>query len=332
MKRVLVTGGAGYKGCVLVPKLLNAGYAVTVYDLMLFGSRGLAPHPNLDIVVGDIRDTQSFADAVQGCEYVIHMACISNDPSFELDPDLSKTINFDCFEPLVVASKKAGVRRFIYVSSSSVYGVSDAPDVTEEHPLVPLTDYNKYKGMCEPILLRHGSADFVPVILRPATVCGYSPRMRFDLTVNILTNHAFNRGVITVFGGAQKRPNIHIDDVTELYVRMLEYPEELIAGEIFNAGYENHTVAQLAEIAKRIVEREFPEKAPIRVETTTSNDNRSYHVSSRKIAAKLGYTPQRSIEDAVRDLCCAFRVGKFDDSMTNPEYVNVKTVRQLELR
>src|SRR5438477_7707574 len=129
MKRVLVTGGAGYKGCVLVPKLLNAGYAVTVYDLMLFGSQGLVPHPNLDVVVGDIRDIQSYADAVRGCEYVIHMACISNDPSFELDPDLSKTINFDCFEPLVVASKKAGVRRFVYVSSSSVYGVSDAPDV-----------------------------------------------------------------------------------------------------------------------------------------------------------------------------------------------------------
>src|SRR5713226_1336536 len=264
MKRVLVTGGAGYKGCVLVPKLLNAGYAVTVYDLMLFGSQGLAPHPNLDIVTGDIRDNESYASAVKPCEYVIHMACISNDPSFELDPDLSKTINFDCFEPLVVASKKAGVRRFVYVSSSSVYGVSDAPDVTEEHPLVPLTDYNKYKGMCEPILLRHGSPDFVPVILRPATVCGYSPRMRFDLTVNILTNHAFNRGVITVFGGAQKRPNIHIDDVTELYVRMLEYPDELVASETFNAGYENHTVAQLAEIAKKIVETEFPEKAPIR--------------------------------------------------------------------
>ncbi len=332
MKRVLVTGGAGYKGCVLVPKLLNAGYAVTVYDLMLFGSQGLAPHPNLDIVTGDIRDNESYASAVKPCEYVIHMACISNDPSFELDPDLSKTINFDCFEPLVVASKKAGVRRFVYVSSSSVYGVSDAPDVTEEHPLVPLTDYNKYKGMCEPILLRHGSPDFVPVILRPATVCGYSPRMRFDLTVNILTNHAFNRGVITVFGGAQKRPNIHIDDVTELYVRMLEYPDELVASETFNAGYENHTVAQLAEIAKKIVETEFPEKAPIRVETTTTNDNRSYHVSSRKIAAKLGYTPQRSIEDAVRDLCCAFRAGKFQDSMTNPEYVNVKTVKQLELQ
>ncbi len=332
MERVLVTGGAGYKGCVLVPKLLNAGYAVVVYDMMLFGSEGLQPHPNLEIVEGDIRDTASYASAVHGCDYVIHMACISNDPSFELDADLGKTINYDCFEPLVIASKQAGVRRFVYVSTSSVYGVSEAPDVTEEHPLIPLTGYNKYKGLCEPILLRHGSPGFVPVILRPATVCGYSPRMRFDLTVNILTNHAVNRGVITVFGGTQKRPNIHIDDITGLYVRALEFPDESVAGEIFNAGYENHTVSQLAEMTKSIVEREFPDKEPIRIETTSTNDNRSYHVSSRKIAEKLGYAPRHTIEDAVRDLCCAFKAGKFTDSLTNEDYVNVKTVRKLGLR
>jgi nucleoside-diphosphate-sugar epimerase len=332
MQRVLVTGGAGYKGCVLVPKLLNAGYSVVVYDLMLFGSAGLPAHPNLEIVKGDIRDTQSYAAAVAGCDYVIHMACISNDPSFELDPELSRTINYDCFEPLVLASKKAGVKRFVYVSSSSVYGVSDAPDVTEEHPLVPLTDYNKYKGLCEPILLRHGSFDFVPVIMRPATVCGYSPRMRFDLTVNILTNHAVNRGLITVFGGTQKRPNIHIDDITDLYVKILEYPDSQVAGEVFNAGYENHTVSQLASIAKSVVESEFPQKTPIRIETTSSNDNRSYHVSSRKIAETLGYRPQRTIEDAVRGLCCAFKAGKFPDSLGSDEYVNVKTVKKLELR
>lgn len=332
MQRILVTGGAGYKGCVLVPKLLNAGYEVVVYDLMLFGASGVTRHPNLSIIEGDIRDTQAFAGAARGCHSVIHMACISNDPSFELDPELSRTINYDCFEPLVRASKDSGARRFVYVSSSSVYGVSDAPEVTEEHPLVPLTDYNKYKGLCEPILLRHASRDFVPVIVRPATVCGYSPRMRFDLTVNILTNHAVNRRVITVFGGTQKRPNIHVEDVTELYVKMLEYPDELIAGEVFNAGYENHTVAQLAEIVKTVVESEFPEKAPICIETTATNDNRSYHVSSRKIAEKLGYRPRRSIEDAVRDLCGAFKAGKFKDSLGNEEYINVKTVKRLGLR
>jgi nucleoside-diphosphate-sugar epimerase len=332
MKRVLVTGGAGYKGCVLVPKLLNDGYEVVVYDLMLFGSKGLSPHPNLRIVEGDIRDSECFASAVKGCDHVIHMACISNDPSYELDPELSKTINYDCFEPLVLASKKAGVRRFVNVSSSSVYGVSDAPEVTEDHPLIPLTDYSKYKGLCEVILLQHCSRDFVPVILRPATVCGYSSRMRFDLTVNILTNHAVNRGLITVFGGAQKRPNIHIDDVTELYVNMLTYPDEVIAGKTFNVGYENNTVAQLAVIVKTVVEREYPDKATIRIETTPTDDNRSYHVSSRKIAEELGYRPRRTIEDAVRDLCCAFRAGKFENSLGNEEYINVKTVKRLGLR
>src|SRR6266705_976301 len=283
MQKVLVTGGAGYKGCVLVPKLLVAGYGVIVYDLMLFGSAGLPSHPNLKIVTGDIRDSAKYADAVTGCDHVIHMACISNDPSFDLDPSLSRTINYECFEPLVVASKSAGVKRFIYVSSSSVYGVSESPEVTEEHPLVPLTDYNKYKGLCEPILFRHQSPEFTCVTIRPATVCGYSPRMRFDLTVNILTNHAYNKGVITVFGGAQKRPNIHIEDVTDLYMDLLTYPAEKIAVETLNAGYETFTVAQLADFVKKIVEEEFPEKKPIGIITTPSDDNRSYHVSSKKI-------------------------------------------------
>src|SRR5213595_2149692 len=255
MRKVLVTGGAGYKGCVLVPKLLEAGYNVVVYDLMLFGSEGLPVHPKLQVVTGDIRDTKLFARTLQGVDQVIHMACISNDPSFDLDPSLSRTINYECFEPMVKASREAGVERFVYVSSSSVYGVSDAPDVTEEHPLVPLTDYNKYKGLCEPILLRYQSPEFTTVILRPATVCGYSPRMRFDLSVNILTNHAVNRGVITVFGGQQKRPNIHVEDIAELYQLMLELPDGLIGGEIFNAAYQNHTISELAEIARRVVEQ-----------------------------------------------------------------------------
>lgn len=327
-----MTGGAGYKGCVLVPKLLAADYDVVVYDRMYFGSDGLPEHSDLRVIDADIRDITTFSEAVRKCDAVIHMACISNDPSYELDPDLSRTINFDCFEPLVVASKRAGVQRFINISSSSVYGVSDAPEVTEEHPLNPLTDYSKYKGMCESVLFEHGSPDFVPVNLRPATVCGYSPRMRFDLTVNILTNLAVNRGKITVFGGAQKRPNIHIDDITELYIKMLDFPEDQVAFKTFNVGYENDTVARLAEIVKSVVEREFPDKPPISIETTPTDDNRSYHVSSRKIDQELGYRPCRTIEDAVRDLCCAFRAGKFPDSLTNEAYTNVKTMKKLGFR
>lgn len=329
MKTVLVTGGAGYVGCVLVPKLLAAGYRVVVYDLMLFGADGLPAHEHLRVVKGDIRDIPALTAALDGAQSVIHLACISNDPSFELDPTLSRSINYDCFEPMVEACQAAGVRRFVYASTSSVYGVSDAPEVTEEHPLVPLTDYNRYKGLCEPLLLRHQSPDFTTVILRPATVCGYSPRMRLDLTVNILTNHAVTRGLIMVFGGAQKRPNIHIEDLAELYVKLLEYPDALVAGETFNACYENHTVAQLAQMVQRVVEEEMPERAPIRVETTRSDDLRSYHVSSRKIAQRLGYVPRRAIEEAIRDLCRAFKAGLLPNSLTDERYYNVKTVKQI---
>lgn len=330
--RIAVVGGAGYKGAVLVPKLLERGDDVVVYDLMLYGSDGLPEHDNLEVIEGDIRDTAAYAEAIEGVETVINLACISNDPSFELDPHLSREINFECFEPMVKASVDAGVSRYIYASTSSVYGVSDAPEVTEEHPLIPVSDYNKYKGMSEPYLLKYASGSFTPVIIRPATVCGYSPRQRLDLTVNILTNLAVNTGKITVFGGDQKRPNIHIEDITDLYVDLLDRPKEQISGETFNAGYENFTVRELADQVKRVVEEEFPDRAPIEITTTPSDDPRSYHVSSRKIAEKLGWTPKRSIEDAVRDLCRAFRDGKLPNSLDDEKYFNVKAVKSIALR
>lgn len=332
MAKILVTGGAGYVGCVLVPKLIATGHSVLVYDLMIFGSDGLPDDGNLQVVKGDLRDVQHFAQMLDGVDQVIHLACISNDPSFELNPALSKSINFDCFEPMVQACKNAGVKRFIYASTSSVYGVSDTPEVTEEHPLVPLTDYNKYKGLCEPVLLKYQDPDFTTVIIRPATVCGYSPRMRLDLTVNILTNHAVKRGVITVFGGSQKRPNIHIEDITDLYVELLDLPAEKIAGEIFNAGYQNHTVSEIADIVKKVVEVEMPEKAPIRIDTTPSDDLRSYHISSEKIARVLGYKPKRTIEDAARDVCRAIRECKLPDSMSDDQYFNVNIIKKIGLQ
>ena len=331
MKKVLVTGGAGYVGCVLVPKLLKAGYEVLVYDLMLFGSDGLPADPRLQVIPADLRDIERFYAAVREVDSVIHLACVSNDPSFELNPTLSKSINYDCFEPMVAACRRAGLKRFIYASTSSVYGVSDAPDVTESHPLVPLTDYNKYKGLCEPILLRYQAPDFTTVIIRPATVCGYSPRMRFDLSVNILTNHAVNRRKITVFGGSQKRPNIHIDDITDLYLQLLEIPDNRIAGEIFNVAYQNHTIAELAEIVRGVVEREIPEGNPIEMERVPSDDLRSYHVSSKKIAEKLGYSPKKTIEDAVKDICDAFKAGKFPNSLDDSKYFNVRAVKEAGL-
>src|SRR4249920_1531730 len=234
MQNVLITGGAGYVGHVLTPRLLSEGYNVTVYDQLFFGCR-LPNHANLRVIKGDIRDTEKVAEALQGQDAVLHLACISNDASFELDEKLSETINYDCFEPLVVAAKKAGVQRFVYCSSSSVYGVSESPNVTEDHPLVPLTLYNKFKGMCEPILWQHKSDDFICVTIRPATLCGYAPRQRLDLSVNILTNHAINAGKITVFGGSQKRPNLHVQDMCDLYKLLLTVDDASIAGQIFNA-------------------------------------------------------------------------------------------------
>ena len=331
IQTVVVTGGAGYVGAVLVPKLLDQGHRVRVIDLFLFGHDVLPKHPNLECVEGDIRDAGALKAVMKGAQAVIHLACISNDPSFELDPELSRSINYECFEPMVDIAKDAGVRRFIYASTSSVYGVSDAPDVTEEHPLVPLTDYNKYKGMCEPLLLKYQSPDFTTVIIRPATVCGYSPRLRLDLSVNILTNHAVNNRKIIVFGGTQKRPNIHVDDIADLYVELLDLPSDKIAGETFNAAYQNFTIAELAGMVRTVVSREMPELGAIAVETSPSNDLRSYHVSSEKIKRMLGWTPERSLEDAVVDLCRAFKAGKIPNSMTDIRYFNVKTVQASKL-
>ncbi|HLD25615.1 MAG TPA: SDR family oxidoreductase [Candidatus Andersenbacteria bacterium] len=329
MKRmhVLVTGGAGYKGAVLVPKLLAAGHQVTVLDWYLYGDVVLAPHAGLKQLKGDIRDMQRVRESLTDVDTVIHLACISNDPSVELDPALSKSINLDAFWPLVQLSKAVGVTRFIFAASSSVYGVSDALEVTEEHPHVPITDYNRYKSMCEDILWEEQADNFTVVSIRPATVCGYSPRLRLDLTVNILTNHAVNKQLITVFGGEQKRPNIHIEDITDLYVDLLQVPAEKIAGQAFNVGYENHRVKDLAQIVKAKVEELMPELGEIGVTTTASDDIRSYHISSEKIKRVLGFVPRRGIEDAVADLVAAFQAGNIPNSLTDPKYFNIKMMQ-----
>lgn len=260
--KVLVTGGAGYAGSRLVPQLLDRGYKVTVYDIMFFGKDFLpADNPNLTIVDGDIRDTAKFAAAVAGHDAVVNLACISNDASFELDEELSTSVNLDAFEPMVVAAKKAGVKRFIYASSSSVYGVSDQPDVTEDHPLVPLTLYNKYKGMCEPLLKKHTDETFTGVVFRPATLCGYAPRQRLDLSVNILTNHAVNANKITVFGGSQLRPNLHVQDYCDAVQLLLVAPADKIQNETFNIGYQNLSLMEIAELVRDVVSKKFPDRA-----------------------------------------------------------------------
>lgn len=331
---VLITGGAGYVGSVLVARLLALGYGVRVLDLYLYGREsleGVRSDPRLVEIRGDIRDRDLLVETVRGCDAVIHLACISNDPSFELNPTLSRSINYDAFGPLVRASKENGIRRFIYASTASVYGVSEAEAVTEEHPLLPVTDYNRYKGLCEPLLLDEQSRDFTVVVIRPSTVCGCSPRQRFDLTVNLLTNHAVRKGRMTVFGGMQKRPNIHMEDMVDLYLRLLEEPGERIAGKVFNVGTEVYTIAEIAERVRSVVREVVPERGDIQVETVPSDDIRSYQVSSEKIARELGFRPKRSVRDAVMDLCRAFSHGSFPGSLDDSRYYNVRRMKEVRL-
>ena len=332
-RSIFVTGGAGYVGSCLVPELLEHGYKVTVYDIMYLGDNFLPKkNPNLKVIKGDIRDTKKLENSCCDHEFFLHLACISNDASFELDEKLSTSINLDAFEPTVLAAKRSGIKRFIYASTSSVYGVSNKADVTEDHPLVPLTLYNKYKGMCEPLLIKHSNDNFVGVIFRPATVCGYAPRLRLDLSVNILTNHAVNKNKIMVFGGKQLRPNLHVKDYCDVIKLLLLAPDKKVKNEIFNVGYQNMSIQEIANLVKKVVEKTFPDKKEITIETLPSNDNRSYHINSDKIFKCLGFRAKRSLEEAVKELCLSFKKGLIKKSFENDLYYNVRRLKSIQAK
>lgn len=326
MKRVLVTGGAGYVGRKLVLDLISRQHYVDSVDLVQSGylHLNLASYNRRNFYIGDIRDTEKMRNVMDGCDTVIHLACLSNDPTADLDPALTKSINLDSFRPLVKAAKRAGVKRFIFASSSSVYGVKQDKDVTEDLPLEPLTDYSKYKAECEQILLEEREPGFEAVIIRPATVCGYSPSMRLDLLVNIFVHHAMTRGVINVHGGNQYRPNIHIDDMVDAYLTLLEAPAELVDGQIFNCGTQNLTLLETALMVANIVDKE------VRVNVEESRDPRSYHVNSDKITRVLGWKPQRSIEDAIREMVQAFKDGRILEP-DNDKYYRIRSIKNMGL-
>jgi nucleoside-diphosphate-sugar epimerase len=323
--KIFITGGAGYVGSKLVPKLIDNNHQVTVLDLMIYGEEVLEKNTNLKLVKGDIRNTQLIEKIIPGHDAVIHLACISNDPSFELNPKLGKSINLDAFEPLVDISRKNNVSRFIYASSSSVYGIKKEKNVTEDMSLEPLTDYSKFKGDCEKILNNYKSDDFIVTTIRPSTVCGYAKRQRLDLVVNILTNHAYHNREIRVFGGDQLRPNVHIDDMVNSYFKVLDAPTNKVNGEIFNVGFRNQTVNELAEDVRKIIGND------VTIKRSKSDDNRSYHVSNEKIKQILGFETKYTIQDAVNDLKIAFEKGLLPNSFDDQKYFNIKTMNTIKL-
>ena len=329
-KSIFITGGAGYAGSRLVPQLIDKGYKVTVYDIMYFGSDFLPKSKDLNVIEGDIRDTQKLENACKEHDIFLNLACISNDTSFAIDEKLSTSVNLDAFEPMVLAAKRSKIKRFIYASSSSVYGVSDQKNVKEDHPLVPLTLYNKYKGLCEPMLLKHTDKNFEGVVFRPATLCGYAPRQRFDLSVNILTNHAVNKKKITVFGGDQLRPNLHIQDYCDLIEKLILAKSDKVCNQIFNVGYQNMSIKEIAQVVQKVVQKEFPDFGEIPIITTKSDDNRSYHINSDKIKEVLGFEPVKSVEDAVTELCACFKKNLFKNTFDDDFYFNVKRLKNLK--
>lgn len=325
MRRILITGGGGYVGSSLSDYLIEKDYEVSVYDLFIYGQNVFKNFKKINLIKGDVRDKSLLKKVLPGHDVVIHLACISNDPSFDLNPKLGKSINLDAFRPLVEISKSSNIKRFIYASSSSVYGIKEEKNVHEEMSLEPITDYSKYKAHCEKILAEYSSEEFTTSTIRPATVCGYSMRQRLDLIVNILTNLAYHKREIVIFGGSQLRPNIHISDMIRAYEKLITSPKSLINKQIFNAGWDNKSVFEIAQTVKKLLGED------IKIKITETNDNRSYHISSQKIKSLLGFEAKFNIEQAIIDLKEAFKNNKLKNTLSNIEYFNIKKMQSIKL-
>jgi len=309
---ILVTGGCGYKGTVLVPKLLNRNFRVTVVDTMWFGNF-LEDHPNLTVNKGDVRDIDNIS--LNDIDIVIHLSSVANDPCGDLDPKLTWEISALATMQLADKAARNGVKQFIYASSGSVYGIKEEEQVTEDLELKPISEYNKTKMVSERVLLSYEDRMAIQII-RPATVCGYSPRMRLDVSVNLLTMLALTKGQITVFGGAQIRPNVHIDDITNVYLHLIDHPE--VTG-IFNTGFENISILDIANLVIKYV--------PAEIIVTASNDPRSYRVNSDKLLA-TGFKPKKTVEHAIQEVIEKYRSGVLKDE---EQFHNLKWMQKTVL-
>lgn len=324
LKKILVTGGAGYVGSVLCPKLLKKGYQVRVLDLLIYDPHSLdtcKQHPEFELIKGDIRNKTAVKKALKNIDCLIHLAAISNDPTCAIDENITKSVNYNAIKLLLEVAKKQNVQRFINASSSSVYGINEKKDVTEETPCHPLSLYGKYKFESEKLINQAGDKNFIVVNIRPATICGYSPHQRFDLTVNLLTCQALTKGVVTVHGGQQRRPNVTIQDITDLYLKLIDEEKTLIRGQTFNFGFEN---MKIIDIAKLIQKTLSPRKIEISIKPVF--DERDYHISSKKIMQRLKIKPKYTVKNAVLELTNAFDKGFF----SNPEddkYYNIRKMR-----
>jgi len=315
---VLVSGGGGFVGTVLTDRLLNLGYTVKVLDTFWFGDF-LPDHQRLTKIIGDLRDPCAVDTALDGVETVIQLACLSNDPTSDLDPDLTKSINLVGCRDIIHAARRKGVSRFIYASSASVYGVRDEPNIVEDMPLEPITLYSRYKAEIEDDLFAIDDPGFTTVAVRNSTVSGFSPRMRLDLIISIFVRAALRKKLITIEGGNQLRPLIHMQDLVDFYVLLLRADAAKIHRQAFNVSSDNYKVIDVARMVQ--------ERIPCEFAFAGFTDPRSYHVDTTKVQRALGYRPSRTIESAIDEVKAALVDGRIDDE--DPRCYNIRHMKAL---
>jgi nucleoside-diphosphate-sugar epimerase len=315
---VLVSGGGGFVGTVLTDRLLALGHEVRVLDTFWFGDF-LGERERLTKITGDMRDPRAVNAALEGVQTVIQLACLSNDPTSDLDPDLTKSINFDACRDIIHAARRKGVRRFIYASSASVYGVRDEPNIVEDMRLEPITLYSRYKAEIEDELFAIDDPGFTTVAVRNSTVSGFSPRMRLDLIISIFVRAALRKKLITIEGGNQLRPLIHMQDLVDFYVLLLNADHASIHRQAFNVSSDNYKVIDVAKMVQ--------ERIPCEFAFAGFTDPRSYHVDTGKVERMLGYKPSRTIESAIDEVAAALIDGRIDDD--DPRCYNIRHMKTL---